>query len=267
MTRSQLSRSESRHVVRTGCRSSRQAQVFRGRIRGCALPPRYQGTLRRLPGSRHRARFAMMRRSRRLESVKCPALGPFSSMGSRYVHADREARRSVAELGFVGLGVMGGGIARRLLDAGHTVYGYNRTPEKAAALVELGLVLRRAAARGGRARVGRVLDGHRHEGGRAVTDGPDGILAGLGPGSSTSTCRPRRRRTAARLRPTSRRSAPACWTPPSRARSRRSRQGKLVDHGRRQPRAFAEVEPILLDIGPVVTVSARTARPCCSRSR
>ena len=56
----------------------------------------------------------------------------------------------------------------------------------------------------------------------AVTRGPDGILAGLGPGSSTSTCRRRRRRTAARLRPRSRRSVPACSTHPSRARSRRS---------------------------------------------
>ncbi len=31
----------------------------------------------------------------------------------------------MANLGFVGLGVMGGRIARRLLDAGHRVSGYN----------------------------------------------------------------------------------------------------------------------------------------------
>ena len=42
----------------------------------------------------------------------------------------------MAEVGFVGLGVMGGGVARRLLAAGHTVYGYNRTRAKAQALVD-----------------------------------------------------------------------------------------------------------------------------------
>ena len=46
-----------------------------------------------------------------------------------------------AKLGFVGLGVMGGGIARRLLEAGHEVHGDNRTREKARPLEELGLVL------------------------------------------------------------------------------------------------------------------------------
>lgn len=33
----------------------------------------------------------------------------------------------MAIIGFVGLGVMGGNIATRLLDAGHAVQGYNRT--------------------------------------------------------------------------------------------------------------------------------------------
>ena len=45
----------------------------------------------------------------------------------------------MAELGYVGLGVMGGGVARRLLDAGHTVTGWNRTKEKAQPLLDAGL--------------------------------------------------------------------------------------------------------------------------------
>ena len=44
-------------------------------------------------------------------------------------------------LGFVGLGVMGGGVAKRLLHAGHEVTGWNRTPEKAEWLVDAGLRL------------------------------------------------------------------------------------------------------------------------------
>ena len=45
----------------------------------------------------------------------------------------------MAKLGFVGLGVMGGRVAKRLLDAGHTVTGYNRTRSKAQWLLEAGM--------------------------------------------------------------------------------------------------------------------------------
>src|SRR5207245_11729857 len=42
-------------------------------------------------------------------------------------------------LGFVGLGVMGGRMAKRLLDGGHRVIGYNRTREKARWLSDAGM--------------------------------------------------------------------------------------------------------------------------------
>lgn len=45
----------------------------------------------------------------------------------------------MANLGFVGLGAMGGRVAKRLLDAGHTVIGYNRTREKAQWLLDAGM--------------------------------------------------------------------------------------------------------------------------------
>ena len=41
-------------------------------------------------------------------------------------------------IGFIGLGNMGSGMAANLLAAGHEVMAYNRSPEKAAALVERG---------------------------------------------------------------------------------------------------------------------------------
>ena len=44
-------------------------------------------------------------------------------------------------LGFVGLGAMGSRMARRLLEAGYTVVGYNRTPARARPLVEAGMRL------------------------------------------------------------------------------------------------------------------------------
>jgi 3-hydroxyisobutyrate dehydrogenase-like beta-hydroxyacid dehydrogenase len=45
----------------------------------------------------------------------------------------------MAQLGFVGLGKMGGRVAKRLLDAGHTVTGYNRTKSKAQWLLDAGM--------------------------------------------------------------------------------------------------------------------------------
>ena len=42
-------------------------------------------------------------------------------------------------VGFIGLGNMGSKIVERLLKAGHTVIGYNRTKDKAAPLIKLGM--------------------------------------------------------------------------------------------------------------------------------
>ena len=88
----------------------------------------------------------------------------------------------MANLGFVGLGVMGGRIARRLLDAGHRVSGYNRTRSKAEWLVERGLRLvgtPREVAADADVVFSMVTDTAAL---LAVTAGDDGILAGLGPG-------------------------------------------------------------------------------------
>ena len=48
------------------------------------------------------------------------------------------ATETPLELGIIGLGRMGGNIARRLLDDGHQIVGHNRTPEPVAALVAQG---------------------------------------------------------------------------------------------------------------------------------
>ena len=46
----------------------------------------------------------------------------------------------MANIGFVGLGVMGSRMAKRFIDHGHTVTGYNRTKSKAAWLLDAGLL-------------------------------------------------------------------------------------------------------------------------------
>jgi 3-hydroxyisobutyrate dehydrogenase-like beta-hydroxyacid dehydrogenase len=87
----------------------------------------------------------------------------------------------MATLGFVGLGAMGGRMARRLLGAGHAVVGYNRTASKARWLVDEGLRLvaspREVAAAADVVFV-MVTDPDALE---AVSGGPDGLLAGLRP--------------------------------------------------------------------------------------
>jgi 3-hydroxyisobutyrate dehydrogenase-like beta-hydroxyacid dehydrogenase len=92
----------------------------------------------------------------------------------------KEAR--MADLGYVGLGVMGGGIVRRLLDAGHTVTVWNRTREKAAPLLDAG-ALWGESPREVAERSDIVFTMVTNTAAvRAVFEGDDGILAGLGPG-------------------------------------------------------------------------------------
>ena len=103
----------------------------------------------------------------------------------------------MANLGFVGLGVMGGRIAKRLLDAGYQVTGYNRTKSKAAWLVDQGLRLAhtpREVTESADVVLTMVTDTAALE---AVTEGDDGILAGLTPGKvyvDMSTVSPARSR-------------------------------------------------------------------------
>jgi len=88
----------------------------------------------------------------------------------------------VADVGFVGLGVMGGGVAKRLLDAGHTLTVWNRTREKADWLLDAGARWAdspREVAEASEFVFTMVTNAAAV---KAVCDGPDGILAGLAPG-------------------------------------------------------------------------------------
>ncbi len=159
----------------------------------------------------------------------------------------------MATLGFVGLGVMGGGIARRLLAAGHTVHGYNRTREKAEALEPLGLVVEdspRAVAEAADVVASMVTNVAAL---RAVAEGEDGILAGLAPGMvwiDHSTASPAfSRELAERARE---RGADLVDAPVSGSVSTLE-EGRLSIMVGGSPEAFERVEPILRDVGPKVT--------------
>ncbi len=88
----------------------------------------------------------------------------------------------MAHLGFVGLGAMGGRIAKRLLDAGHTVTGYNRTKSRAQWLLAHGMQwgeTPRAVAQAVDIVFSMVTDTAAL---RQVVEGQDGILSGLSQG-------------------------------------------------------------------------------------
>jgi 3-hydroxyisobutyrate dehydrogenase-like beta-hydroxyacid dehydrogenase len=159
----------------------------------------------------------------------------------------------MAKLGFVGLGVMGGGVARRLLAAGHELQGWNRTPEKAASLVAEGLVLEespRAVAEQADVVFTMVTNVPAL---RAVAEGEDGIIAGLGPGkvwvdmttAAPAVCR----ELAERVRETG---ADMVDAPVSGSVSTLE-EGRLSIMVGGNEETFRRVEPILLDIGPKVT--------------
>ena len=88
----------------------------------------------------------------------------------------------MAQLGFIGLGKMGGRVAKRLLDAGHTVTGYNRTKTKAQWLLDVGMqwaVSPRQVAETADVTFSMVTNtAALHE----IIDGDEGLLAGLAPG-------------------------------------------------------------------------------------
>ena len=83
----------------------------------------------------------------------------------------------MARIGFLGTGNMGTGMAARLLEAGHTLRVYNRTPTKAAPLIEKGALLTdtpRQAGEGVDAIIAMVGDDMAS---RAVWLGDEGALA------------------------------------------------------------------------------------------
>src|ERR671937_1459553 len=88
----------------------------------------------------------------------------------------------MGELGFVGLGVMGSGVVRRLVDAGHVVAVWNRSHERAVPLLEIGAEWAespREVAERSDVVFTMVTNTAAI---KAVAEGPDGILAGLAPG-------------------------------------------------------------------------------------
>jgi 3-hydroxyisobutyrate dehydrogenase-like beta-hydroxyacid dehydrogenase len=159
----------------------------------------------------------------------------------------------MANLGFVGLGVMGGEMVARLLAKGHTITGYNRTRSKADWLVEKGMKWAdspRAVCAAADVTLTMVTNNAALG---AITEGPDGILSAIGKGKilvDMSTVSPDvSRAVAAKVRE---KGADMLDAPVS-GSVITLQQGKLavMVGGRRE--TFDKVKPLLEDIGPKVT--------------
>jgi len=156
-------------------------------------------------------------------------------------------------IGFIGLGAMGAGIVPRLMAAGHTVTGWNRSKDKAAPLIKAGMRFAdtpRAVAAASEIVFSIVTDAAAV---REIALGPDSVIAGLKPGGiyvDMSTIAPDVSRAVAAqfaAKGFSMLDAPISGSPVTLAQGNAS----VMVGGDRA--AFERVEPVLRAIGPKVT--------------
>ncbi len=159
----------------------------------------------------------------------------------------------MAKLGFVGLGVMGSRVVKRLLDAGHTVTGYNRTSSKAQWLLDAGMKWAdtpRAVAESSDITFSMVTN---TDALRTVMEGPDGLLAGTSAGKihlDMSTVSPAFSQELAKQ--FAAKGASMLDTPVS-GSVVTLEEGKLTLMVGGDQSIFEKVKPILLNIGPKAT--------------
>jgi 3-hydroxyisobutyrate dehydrogenase-like beta-hydroxyacid dehydrogenase len=156
-------------------------------------------------------------------------------------------------VGFIGLGAMGALIVPRLIEAGHTVTGWNRSREKAGPLVAAGMRFAqspRAVAEQSEMVLSIVTDAAAV---KAVALGPDGIVAGLAKGGiyiDMSTIDPDSSRAVAAefaKAGSFMLDGPISGSPVT----VRAGQASVMVGG--DERAFERAKPVLLAVGPKVT--------------
>ena len=159
----------------------------------------------------------------------------------------------MANLGYVGLGEMGSGMVKRLLAAGRTVTGYNRTKSKAEPLIEMGMKWAnspREITESADIIFSMVTNTKAVQ---AITQGPDGILAGLTPDKiyvDMSTMSPQYSQAlAAQVKSETR---AVMLDAPVSGSTITLEQGKATFMVGGDKAAFEKVKPVLEDIGPNV---------------
>ena len=159
----------------------------------------------------------------------------------------------MANLGYIGLGVMGGRMVDRLMSKGHTVTGFNRTKSKAQGLIDRGMRwgdTPRQVVEASDVVFALVTDSGALE---SIAYAPDGLVAGMGPGKvliDMSTVSPAASRALAeKVRA---RGGDMVDSPVSGSVSTLE-QGKLTMMVGGKADTFERVKPLLLDIGMKAT--------------
>lgn len=163
----------------------------------------------------------------------------------------------MAKLGFVGLGVMGSRMVKRLLDAGHEVTGYNRTMSKAQWLLDAGMKWAdspRAAVEASDISLSMVTNTAALQ---DIANGSKGLLASLKTGKihiDMSTVSPAYSQELAKQVEAK---GAAMLDAPVSGSVITLEEGKLSLMVGGDADVFEKVKPILLDIGPKVTYVGR----------
>jgi len=159
----------------------------------------------------------------------------------------------MAKLGFVGLGVMGSRMVKRLLEAGHEVTGYNRTKSKAQWLLDAGMQWAdspRKVVEASSVSLSMVTNTKALQ---SIAEGDKGLLAGLTSGKihvDMSTVSPTySQELAERVKG----KGAAMLDAPVSGSVVTLEEGKLSLMVGGDADVFEKVKPILLDIGPKVT--------------
>ena len=159
----------------------------------------------------------------------------------------------MANIGYIGLGVMGSRMASRLLDNGHSVTGYNRTRSKAQWLIDKGMRWAespRAVCEAADITLSMLTNSAALE---EIAAGPNGVIAGMSAGKifvDMSTVSPAvSRALAARVRE----KGGDMMDAPVSGSVITLEQGKLSVMVGGRAETFERVKPLLLDIGPKVT--------------
>ncbi|MBO55932.1 MAG: hypothetical protein CL886_09760 [Dehalococcoidia bacterium] len=158
----------------------------------------------------------------------------------------------MANIGFIGLGVMGGTMVERLLAAGHKVMGYNRTQSRADRLVDLGMVRGQSPKHVAQHNTFIISMVSNTKALEMIIEGEDGILSGLQAGSiyiDMSTVDPDYSRN---ISTKIKNAGSAMLDAPVSGSSVTLAAGTLSIMVGGDEEIFRKVKPILEDIGPTV---------------
>ncbi|EPX56020.1 3-hydroxyisobutyrate dehydrogenase family protein [Cystobacter fuscus DSM 2262] len=162
------------------------------------------------------------------------------------------------KIGFIGLGAMGSAMAGHLLKAGHALTVWNRSPDKAAPLVEAGarrVASPAEAAAGAEVVISSLADDAAVE---QVVLGEDGLARGLGAGAvhvGTSTISPK---LSERLADAHARKGQGYVAAPVLGRPPAAAQGKLFVMAAGEAGAVATARPVLEGLGQRLFVVGET---------